>query len=100
MLLRGLVDLVIFEVRGPNQSIAILLAPGPLYDTAHYNMVLDTGGPQMIILHYFLLHVSTFYYCYNKDWIANTEISLDPNNSVIKRLWCNCFYSFLYMSGP
>ena len=21
-------------------------------------------------------------------WIANTEIGLDPNKSVIKRLWC------------
>ena len=30
----------------------------------------------------------TFYSHYNKDWIANTEIGLDPNNSVIKRLWC------------
>ena len=26
--------------------------------------------------------------CYYTDWIANTEIGLDPNNSVIKRLWC------------
>ena len=25
---------------------------------------------------------------YNMDWIANTGIGLDPNNSVIKRLWC------------
>ena len=25
---------------------------------------------------------------YNTVWIANTEIGLDPNNSVIKRLWC------------
>ena len=22
------------------------------------------------------------------DWIANTKIGLDPNNTVIKRLWC------------
>ena len=22
------------------------------------------------------------------DWIANTEIGLDPNKCVIKRLWC------------
>ena len=29
-----------------------------------------------------------FYSPYNTDWIANTEIGLDPNNSVIKRLWC------------
>ena len=36
----------------------------------------------------FLLCVYTFYSQYNTDWIANTEISLDPINSVIKRLWC------------
>ena len=28
----------------------------------------------------------TFYSQYNTDWIANTEIGLDPNNSDIKRL--------------
>ena len=28
------------------------------------------------------------YSLYNTDWIANTEIVLDPNNSVIKRLRC------------
>ena len=27
---------------------------------------------------------------YNTDWIANTDIVLDPNNSVIKRLRCTC----------
>ena len=27
-------------------------------------------------------------YQYNTDWIANTEIGLDPSNSVIKRLRC------------
>ena len=31
-----------------------------------------------------------FYYHYNTDWIANTETVLDPNNSVLKRLRCNC----------
>ena len=32
------------------------------------------------------------------DWIANTEIVLDPNNSVIKRLRCTgfSFFSFKY----
>ena len=30
----------------------------------------------------------TFYSRYNTVWIANTEIGLDSNNSVIKRLWC------------
>ena len=29
-----------------------------------------------------------FYSLYSTDWIANTEIVLDPNNSVIKRLRC------------
>ena len=55
----------------------------------HNNMVLDitliTAGPQMAIL-----DVYTFYSRYNTDWIAYTEISLDPNNSVIKRLRCTC----------
>ena len=31
----------------------------------------------------------TFYSCYNTNWIANKDIGLDPNNSVIKRLWCS-----------
>ena len=30
----------------------------------------------------------TFYSHYNTDWIANSIIGLDPNNSVVKRLWC------------
>ena len=34
------------------------------------------------------LYNYTFYSRYNTVWIANTEIGLDPNNSVIKRLWC------------
>ena len=29
--------------------------------------------------------------------IANTKIGLDPNNSVIKRLWCNLFKSFRWL---
>ena len=33
-----------------------------------------------------LLNIVTFYSSYNMDWIANTGIVLDPNNSVIKRL--------------
>ena len=36
-----------------------------------------------------MLYVYTFYSRYNMDWIANTEIGLDPSNSVIKRLRCN-----------
>ena len=35
----------------------------------------------------FLLHVYTLYSRYNMDWINITEIGLDPDNSVIKRLW-------------
>ena len=44
----------------------------------------------MVILDYFCctIYVYTFYSRYNTDWIANTEIGLDPNDSVIKRLWC------------
>ena len=29
----------------------------------------------------------TIYFWYSKGWIASMEIGLDPNNSVIKRLW-------------
>ena len=36
-----------------------------------------------------MLYVYTVYSRYNTDWIANTEMGLDPNNSVKKRLWCN-----------
>ena len=36
-----------------------------------------------------LLYNYTFHSRYNTDWIANREIGLDPNNSVIKRLWCS-----------
>ena len=36
----------------------------------------------------FLPYVFTFYSPYNTNWIANTGIGLDHNNSVIKRLWC------------
>ena len=35
---------------------------------------------------YIIIHL--FYSGYNTVWIANTEICLDPNNSVIKRLRC------------
>ena len=54
-----------------------------------YKTVLDIAliivGPQMVI---FGICLYTFYSRYNTDWIADTEIGLDPNNSVIKRLWC------------
>ena len=42
-------------------------------------MVLDItrviAGPQMVIKDWFCNY--TFYFRYNTDWIANTEISLD-----------------------
>ena len=34
------------------------------------------------------LYNYTFFSHYNTVWITNMEIGLDPNNSVIKRLWC------------
>ena len=34
------------------------------------------------------LYIYIFYSHYNMDWIANMEIVLDPNKSVIKRLRC------------
>ena len=30
---------------------------------------------------------NTFYSGYSTDWIANKEIGLNPNHSVIKRVW-------------
>ena len=64
--------------------------PGPLYNTVCYNMVLDitliTVGPQLDYFCYIYVYVYTIYSHYNMDWIANTEISLDPSISVIKRL--------------
>ena len=38
----------------------------------------------------FLLYVYAFYSPYIMDWIANADIGLDHNNSVIKRLRCTC----------
>ena len=35
-----------------------------------------------------LLYIYIFYSRYNMEWIGNTEIVLEPNNSVIKRLRC------------
>ena len=68
-------------------SIQINYTPGPLCNMFHYKMVLDISwliaGPQMV-----LLYIYTFYSRYNTDWIANTDIGLDPNNSVIKKLRC------------
>ena len=34
------------------------------------------------------IYMYVFYSHYNTDWIANTEIGLDPNNSVMKRFCC------------
>ena len=64
------------------------ITPGPLYNTIHYNMVLDitliSVGSQ---LHYFCyMYMFIHFTRYNTDWIANMETGLEPSNSVIKRL--------------
>ena len=70
-------------------KITVIYTPGPLYNMVRYNTVLDitliTVKPQ---LDYFLLYLYTLNSCYNTDLLANTEIGLDPINSVIKRLRC------------
>ena len=66
----------------PNNSvIKRLCAPEPLYNTVHYNMVLD----MMAIQDPFSYIIYAFYSRFNTDWIANKDIGLKPNNSV-KRL--------------
>ena len=71
--------------------IVFTSTPQPLYNKVRYNMVLDitdqcwTPNDHLGLI---FLFNNTFYSRYNTDWIANTEIGLDPNNSVIKRLWC------------
>ena len=66
--------------------------PEPLYNTVRYNTVLDITrigtGPQMAIKDSCSCITYAFYSQYNTVWIANMEIFLDPENSVIKRLWC------------
>ena len=68
------------------------ITPEPLYNTVRYNTVLDITrirtGPQMAIKDSFTCITYAFYSQYNTVWITNTEIGLDPENSVIKRLWC------------
>ena len=63
----------------------------PRYNTVHYNTVLDITrvitGPKMVFKRLILLYGYTFSSRYKTDWIASTEIGLNPNNSVIKRLW-------------
>ena len=39
------------------------------------------------------------FFHYNTVWIANTEIGLDPNNSVIKRLCCSLKWCALFVQG-
>ena len=43
--------------------------------------------------------IYAFYSHYNTVWIANTEIGLDPNDSVKKRLWCIRKYSADYCNN-
>ena len=67
--------------------------PEPLYNRVYYNTVLDIiwirVGMQMTIYRVkliFLYHYAFYTLC-NTVFIANKEINLDPNNSVIKRFW-------------
>ena len=66
--------------------------PEPLYNTVHYNTVLDITrikvGSQMAILDTFFCMTCAFYSQYNTVWIDNTETGLNSYSSVIKRLWC------------
>ena len=82
----GQVSFTSEKTKGKNLIFASLYTPGPLYNTIRYNTVLDLTliiiGPQLGYFCYFYI----FYSHYNTDWIANTEIGLDPDNSVIKRL--------------
>ena len=55
------------------------------------------GGYQISIANIAFFHLGlifpfnyTFYFRNNTGWIANKEIDLDPNNSVINWLWCIC----------
>lgn len=47
------------------------------------DVTLISVGPQSVMKDFFC-YIPTFYFT-----ITNTEIGLDPNNSVIKRLYCN-----------
>ena len=62
----------------------------PFYNMVCYNTVLDMTrirvGPQMAVLKTFSNVTYAFYSGYDTVWIINTEIGLDPKNSVIKRL--------------
>ena len=56
----------------------------------HYSMDLDITwtiyGPKMVILNLFC-HISIHFTRYNTDWIADTDIVLDPYYNV-QRMWC------------
>ena len=82
---------------GYSEIIFSLCTPGPLYNTVHYNTVLDITliiiGQCWTPIRLVLLYVYTFYSRYNTDWIANTEIGWDHSNSIIKRLRCSSFYT-------
>ena len=69
----------------PSQSYQIANTPLLLYNTVCYNTVFDitqiSVGPIWSFITDFPLSMV---------WIVNMEIGLDPNNSVIKRLWCKC----------
>ena len=50
-------------------------------------------GPQMALWDSFVYITYAFYSQCNTGWIANMEIGLDPNNSVMKRLWCRWLHN-------
>ena len=61
---------------------------GKSYTCTSYTVLditLIAVGPQL----YCFAICLYIYSRYNTDWIANTEIGLDPSNSVIKRLRCS-----------
>ena len=47
------------------------------------------AGAQMVMKHWFSIYLLTKYFILDIEvWITNKEISFDPNNSVLKKLWC------------
>ena len=52
----------------------------------------------MAILDTFFCITCAFYSQYNTVWIANTEIGLNSNSSIIKRLWCMSKLMYRYIA--
>ena len=62
------------------------ITPRLFCNMVRYSTVLDITQTMNGLI---LLYIYIFYSRYNTNWIANTEIVLDPNNNVIKRLRCS-----------